>query len=46
MVQRTPKVQISISLFGVKAEAEGVNGIAALLAIVALLFAGRWIGLL
>lgn len=46
MVQRLSKERISVSLFGLKAEAEGVKGIAAFLLVAALLFAARWIGLL
>jgi hypothetical protein len=46
MAQRTSKDRISVSLIGLKAEAEGVKGIGAFLAVAALLFAARWMGLL
>ena len=46
MAQIPQKDRISISLFGIKAEAEGFKGIAALLLLVASLFAARWSGLL
>lgn len=41
-----PKERISVSLFGIKAEAEGLTGIAAFVLVVALLFIGRLAGLL
>jgi len=40
-----PKERISVSLFGIKAEAEGLMGLAAFLSLATLLFAARWIGL-
>jgi hypothetical protein len=40
------KDRISISLFGVEAEAEGLKGIAAFLLIAALLFTARLAGLI
>jgi hypothetical protein len=44
MAQRISKIKVSI--LGIKAEAEGLVGISAFLAVAALLFAARWIGLL
>ncbi len=46
MVQIPPKDRIAVSLFGIKAEAEGFKGIVAFLLVAALLFAARWVGLL
>ncbi len=42
----TPRERISVSVFGIKAEAEGRKGIAAFLLVAALLFAARWVGLI
>jgi hypothetical protein len=41
-----PKERISISLFGIEAEAEGLKGISAFLLIAGLLFIGRLAGLI
>ena len=46
MAQKPSKDRIAVSFVGLKAEAEGVKGIAAFLVVAALLFAARWIGLL
>jgi hypothetical protein len=46
VAQKASNDRISVSLFGLKAEAEGVKGIAAFLAVASLLFAARWMGLL
>lgn len=45
-VSMASKDRIAVSFIGLKAEAEGVKGIAAFLVVAALLFAARWIGLL
>jgi hypothetical protein len=39
-----PKERLAFSLLGLKAEAEGGLGIAALVAIAALLFTAEWLG--
>ncbi|MGO9740878.1 MAG: hypothetical protein ACLPN5_05080 [Roseiarcus sp.] len=46
MAQKTSKDRISVSLFGLRAEAEGIEGILAFLAVAVLLFASKWMGLL
>ena len=40
-----PRERISVSLFGIKAEAEGLKGIAAFVLVAALLFIARFAGL-
>jgi hypothetical protein len=45
MAQKTSSDRIVISLLGLKAEAEGVKGIAAFLVVAVLLFVARWSGL-
>ncbi len=44
-MQQPPKDRFSISFFGLKAEAEGLKGIAGLLAALFLLCAARWFGI-
>lgn len=45
MTKLAPRDRVAVSLFGVKAEAEGVKGILALLTVMGLLFISRWMGL-
>jgi hypothetical protein len=46
MAQKPPKNRITLSLLGIKAEAEGPKGIAALLVVAVLVLVARLAGLL